>query len=91
MFQMKNRVFYGECWCPADLEDNVRKVLGNLEKDYPNLPAGQLRHFEGTSTHPDKQTPPTYFRLNDFTRPFQEIVDTYGTPTYKEANPALFT
>eukprot|EP00903_Cladosiphon_okamuranus_P005612 g5581.t3 len=36
-------------------------------------------------------TPPTYFKLNAFTIAFQEFVDTYGVPRYKEANPALFT
>jgi V-type H+-transporting ATPase subunit a len=34
--------------------------------------------------------PPTHFELNDFTAPFQEIVDTYGTPRYGEVNPGLF-
>ena len=33
---------------------------------------------------------PTYFKINEFTSAFQLIVDTYGVPTYKEANPALF-
>ncbi|CAN0490283.1 unnamed protein product, partial [Scytosiphon promiscuus] len=36
-------------------------------------------------------TAPTYFKLNAFTVAFQEFVDTYGVPRYKEANPALFT
>ena len=35
--------------------------------------------------------PPTSFQLNAFTTPYQEFVDTYGIPRYKEANPALFT
>jgi V-type H+-transporting ATPase subunit a len=34
--------------------------------------------------------PPTYFKINAFTYPFQEIVNTYGIPTYKEINPAYF-
>ncbi|EGB09325.1 hypothetical protein AURANDRAFT_53354 [Aureococcus anophagefferens] len=35
--------------------------------------------------------PPTSFETNDFTYAFQEFVDTYGVPRYKEINPALFT
>ena len=34
--------------------------------------------------------PPTYFRLNEFTAAFQEIVDIYGVPRYREINPGLF-
>lgn len=30
------------------------------------------------------------FRLNEFTWVFQEIVNTYGIPTYKEVNPSVF-
>ncbi len=34
--------------------------------------------------------PPTLFRTNDVTWVFQEIVNTYGTPNYKEVNPSVF-
>lgn len=30
------------------------------------------------------------FKTNEFTAVFQEIVDTYGVPSYKEVNPAVF-
>ena len=36
-------------------------------------------------------TPPTFFELNEFLWPFHEIVQTYGTPNYQEANPTLFS
>merc|ERR550537_190973 len=36
-------------------------------------------------------TSPTSFDTNAFTTAFQEFVDTYGVPRYKEINPALFT
>lgn len=35
--------------------------------------------------------PPTLFKLNEFTAPFQEIISTYGVPQYKEVNPAYFS
>lgn len=36
-------------------------------------------------------TTPTYFILNTFNKPFQEMNDVYGVPDYKEINPTLFT
>ena len=36
-------------------------------------------------------SPPTFIITNDFTWPFQVIVDLFDTPKYKEMNPALFT
>lgn len=34
---------------------------------------------------------PTYFKTNEVTAVFQLIVDTYGVPTYLEANPAMIS
>jgi V-type H+-transporting ATPase subunit a len=34
--------------------------------------------------------PPTFFKKSEFNDAFQEIVNTYGIPRYKEINPALF-
>lgn len=39
----------------------------------------------------DVTKPPTKFDLNEFTAPFQQIVETYAIPRYKEMNPAPFT
>lgn len=38
----------------------------------------------------DELTRPTMYRETEFSMVFQQIVDTYGIPNYKEANPALF-
>lgn len=34
--------------------------------------------------------PPTYFKTSKFTRVFQNIIESYGIPSYKEINPAFF-
>ena len=61
----------------------LQNLLKTLDEEL-NLPSGQLvpAHIE---------TFPTHFTVNDFTRSAQEIVETYGTANYKEANPAYFT
>lgn len=88
LFTIQNNIFYGNCWCPKSQEQTVISILNEFARQ-PGFASGQLREVEGG--FPTDQIPPTYFRLNDFTAPFQEIVDTYGVPLYQEANPAFFT
>ncbi|SPP87999.1 V-type proton ATPase 116 kDa subunit a [Drosophila guanche] len=38
-----------------------------------------------------KKEPPTYYRLNKFTRGFQNLIDAYGISSYREVNPGLYT
>jgi len=35
--------------------------------------------------------PPTYVQTNDFLEPWQEVINTYGIPSYKTANPVVMT
>jgi V-type H+-transporting ATPase subunit a len=53
------------------------------------------QHIKGISyscldRHQFNLQPPTFFKTNGFTGPFQLIVDTYGIPRYGEINPGLF-
>merc|ERR1719197_482823 len=40
---------------------------------------------------PKNQHPPTFIPRTEFSEAFQELIDTYGTPGYQEANPALLS
>lgn len=59
--------------------------------DKLDLEGTASRELEITEIYDHEIPPPTYFRTNEFLAPFQEIVNTYGVPVYKEANPAVFT
>ncbi|KAF8822723.1 putative vacuolar proton translocating ATPase subunit [Cardiosporidium cionae] len=73
------------CWFPASQENELRLILS--KESQPEQVSALLL----TDDSPVKDSPPTFTRSSDFTSVFQAIVDTYGIPRYREANPALFT
>jgi V-type H+-transporting ATPase subunit a len=56
-----------------------------MKKENENIEAPTFRLVKEHTIRP-----PSLFRLNEFTIVFQEIVNTYGVPTYKEVNPSVF-
>lgn len=70
--------YIGYFWSPDEDEHKIKEVLQN----YPTT------DFKRFTNHTIK--PPTFIKVNEFTHPFQEIVNTYGIPMYKEINPAVF-
>lgn len=87
MLKLQNTIYHGNCWCPLDAESLVKTELENLPKNKPHVAKPEFQFAEP----PKDSHPPTHFRTNDFTAPFQEIVNTYGIPRYREVNPGLFT
>ncbi|MDR3737363.1 MAG: V-type ATPase 116kDa subunit family protein [Acidobacteriaceae bacterium] len=77
--------FKGLCWCPLNKKDEVDDSIRMLRENKKVV----CTNLKEVVDHP--LTPPTYFRTNDFLRPFQDIVYTYGVPSYQEADPSLFT
>jgi len=75
----QGNLMFGYFWSPLD-QPSLFKELGDL--DSINLKVESVAF--------SKLTPPTHFLTNDFTWIFQEIVNTYGTPTFGEINPAVF-
>lgn len=77
--------FYEARVCiPEKKLDQINKALQISSEKY------DFKYFIEDYDTPAGFVYPTYFELNDFTFPFQEIVNTYGFPRYQEINPSLF-
>eukprot|EP00937_MAST-01D_sp_MAST-1D-sp2_P004908 g4908.t1 len=74
--------FSAEGWVISESLPDVRRAVLDAHGELPAV-VDQL-----LGAVPDA---PTHFELNKFTAPFQELVNTYGVPRYREINPALFT
>ena len=75
----------GEVWVIEDKKDILISLLNSgVSKD-------EMKSL-GTfiEINENKLMRPTYIPTNEFIYPFQEIVNTYGIPRYREINPAIF-
>lgn len=72
-----------ECWCPVMHLERIQLALKRGSEESGSTVPSFLNRMET-----DEQ-PPTYNRLNKYTRGFQNIVDSYGIATYREINPGI--
>jgi len=76
----------GEGWVVKDklpeVTESINRAHANMDGAMPSLIDQVPKPWP---------TAPTYFETNKFTYAYQEFVNTYGIPRYREANPALFT
>ena len=79
-------VLRGRGWM---LTDSVSAARAAIRRAHINLNLYETAVLE--TVDEDWPTPPTHFETNKYTVAFQQFVNTYGTPRYKEINPALFT
>ncbi|SCV05859.1 LANO_0H16754g1_1 [Lachancea nothofagi CBS 11611] len=84
-FDSNRKTLIGEGWVPKDelnsLQGQLARLTASLGVDVPSI----IQVLE------TNKTPPTFHRTNKFTDAFQNIVDCYGTATYREVNPGLPT
>lgn len=75
--------------------DHLPRVTLTLTPTLPTFtpvpPSPQLPQAMMEKVPESWPTAPTHFTVNKYTYAFQEFVNTYGIPRYREANPALFT
>ncbi|XP_004505946.1 V-type proton ATPase subunit a1-like [Cicer arietinum] len=84
-FDVTKKCLVGEGWCPLIAKTQIQEVLQRATFD-SNSQVGVIFHSMDAL-----ESPPTYFRTNSFTNPYQEIVDAYGVARYQEVNPAVYT
>lgn len=82
--KMGDKLLVGLFWCPTSQTRHISDEIQRIKQDR-NINGPQMWRREAHGI-----TPPSYFKTNEFTEPFQEIINTYGVPCYKEVNPALF-
>lgn len=75
----------GECWVPVLDLPIVQKALSDGSAAVGSTIPSFLNVIETS------EQPPTFNRTNKFTRGFQNLIDSYGIASYREANPALYT
>jgi V-type H+-transporting ATPase subunit a len=76
----------GEGWVISESLDEAKMCVARA---HANMDLGSSALVEQVPK--PWPTPPTHFTTNKFTYGYQEFVNTYGIPRYREANPALFT
>ena len=75
----------GEVWVLEDKKDILISLLNSgVSKDEMKALGTFIEINENVLMRP------TYIPTNEFTYAFQEIVNTYGIPRYREINPAIF-
>lgn len=79
MMKWQNQCFIGYFWGPNEYENKIRSALQNY----------QAVRMDGYDNHTIAK--PTHFKPNEVSAMFQLVVDTYGIPSYLEANPALIS
>jgi len=85
MFSESSSLLIGSFWAAKIDQDKIVNTVDHLKQDDPM--------FISANIYPmmHDKVPPSLFRTNDFTQPFQTIVETFSIPKYKEINPALVT
>jgi V-type H+-transporting ATPase subunit a len=79
-------ILRGKVWVMAS---KVADANASIQRAHNHMRISQTTIFEASQgAWPEC---PTHFVTNKYTVAFQEFVNTYGIPGYKEINPALFT
>lgn len=84
MFNYDQKSIIAECWAPAS---EITRIKDTLDKETKKFDSNFQTILNFVHT---KDSPPTFNRVDKFTSGFQNIVNAYGVPSYREINPTPF-
>lgn len=82
---VSKKCLFGEAWVPTENLQDVKQALINGASVVGSSVPSFLNVISTT------EVPPTFNRCNKFTQGFQNLIESYGIASYREANPALYT
>jgi V-type H+-transporting ATPase subunit a len=85
MFKFDQKSMIAQCWIP---KSEIARIQTVLDQETKKIDPNFRTILNLLSTH---QEPPTFHRTNKFTAAFQQIINAYGIPNYREINPTPFT
>lgn len=85
-YDANKRYLLGNCWCPTDDLPKIHSCVENIMRQSNSTFGPFVSEIRNHSLKP-----PTYIRTNRLTVGFQDLMDAYGIPRYKELNPAAFS
>ena len=88
--KLQNDNLIGEIWVPDNKFSLLNSTLNKISLKENNS-CSLIDFIENDDDINYYKQPPTYFKLNDISRPFQMMVYNYAIPRYREINPALFS
>jgi len=84
LFVVENTWYVGTCWCPKNKRDEIDSIITNLREN-KKMQCSNLKEMQNLTL-----TPPTKLRTNEFFNSFNDIIEYYGIPAYREINPVIF-
>ena len=84
LFLFDQKSIIAECWAPLS---EIPRIKDALDRETKRSDA----NFQTIINYvPTREEPPTFNRTDKFTVGFQNIVNAYGVPSYREINPMAF-
>lgn len=84
MMKARSSTYIAFLWAPLEKEQVIQQTINQFGTT-------EFKQVKRTENEQHIVAPPTYIKSNELTYVFQEITNTYGVPSYQEANPSAFS